>query len=380
MTGSKRIAGLWLAAVIALILAGCASAGAGPQAIVGRFTEPCKPQLDYSDLAWSPDGASILFTVVSGAGVGIATIHTDSGRMAVLTPPIGVNMSGSWSPDGKRIVFVSGRDNTNPFSCPANCPYGLYMMAADGSGQTPLTHQPDQFNQPQWSPDRTQILFELKRSNVPVGIGVVNANGSDLHQLTSGGEESPVWSPDGRRIAFWEPKTDQSAIGVYLTILGVINQDGTGRRDLGTLQADDTQPPAWSPDGKSIVFWGMPGDQADIFSLRVTDGSATRLTNDPAHDSIPDWSPDGSKIAFQSDRSQHLFQVFVMNADGSKQTQLTHNTSPNYAPVWSPDGKRIGFLSQRDGAPEIYVMNADGSNQTRLTTNPANQTCLKWPF
>ena len=108
------------------------------------------------------------------------------------------------------------------------------------------------------------------------------------------------------------------------------------------------------------------------------DGSGQRnLTRNPASDSDPVWSPDGRKITFVRN-----FEIYVMNADGTGQTNLTRNPAHDFAPAWSPDGQQIVFerrLARRQygacpgcgGATifEVHVMNADGSGQRRLTRN-----------
>ncbi|MBA3438243.1 MAG: PD40 domain-containing protein, partial [Pyrinomonadaceae bacterium] len=108
-------------------------------------------------------------------------------------------------------------------------------------------------------------------------------------------------------------------------------------------------------------------------------GSANpvRLTNNTATDWQPSWSPDGTRIAFASNRDGK-FEIYVMNADGSRVQRLTYNTAEDSYPKWSHDNQRIVFQSMRDGRAEIYVMNADGSNQINITNNPADDTRPAW--
>ena len=119
------------------------------------------------------------------------------------------------------------------------------------------------------------------------------------------------------------------------------------------------------------------------------DGSGQRrLTRNGGRNVAPAWSPDGRRIVFerrfgrrQSNgvrvRRSVGYEVHVMNADGSGQQRLTPRGSDLRAglddqrrPGWSPDGRRIAFVSKRDGNDEVYVMNADGSGQRNLTRTP----------
>jgi len=96
-------------------------------------------------------------------------------------------------------------------------------------------------------------------------------------------------------------------------------------------------------------------------------------SGDPASDLGPAWSPDGTKFAFHSDRDG-IFQIYVMNADGSGVVRLTTLGAPSELPAWSPDGSRIAF----DSDAEIYVMRADGTGLARVTGTDAANYIPRW--
>jgi Tol biopolymer transport system component len=136
-----------------------------------------------------------------------------------------------------------------------------------------------------------------------------------------------------------------------------------------TNDAENEFYPAWSPDGKKIVYAATrDGNNTEIFVANADGSGVNRLTNDPAVDTTPSFSPDGEKIAFASDRTGD-YEIYVMNADGSGVADLTNNPANDSAPAWSPNGKRIAFNSSRGEKTKLFVMNADGSEVTQLVND-----------
>lgn len=205
---------------------------------------------------------------------------------------------------------------------------------------------------------------------------VANANGSGLRRLTNGPARDfdPAWSPDGKRIVFRSERDGSSQIYV-------MNADGSAQRNISRT-AEDNWGPAWSPDGAWIAFnsaRGTGNTQMYGYVMRPDGSGVRRLGNIWVE--YPAWSPDGQRIVFMSMMSDALgtnphYEIHVMNADGSGLKRLTYAGGENGWPVWSPDGKKIAFTSARDDRGhaadvgpffDIYVMDADGSNQIRLT-------------
>jgi len=231
----------------------------------------------------------------------------------------------------------------------------------------PLTNDPATDARPRWSPDMTRIVFHSRRTG-NYDIWAMNADGSDLTQLTTGSEDdlNADWSPDGTKIV-WEGGG----------VIQVMNADGSNPITLINFLMGGYSP-KWSPDGTQIVFVSGWNGNWEIWVMNADGSDPLQLTSDPGVDFYPDWSPDGRRIAFTSNRAGSD-DIWIMDADGSNPVQLTSDSgSDDRSPAWSPDGTQIAFASDRSGNPEIWVMHADGSNLMQLTFDPAQDNFFDW--
>jgi CxxC motif-containing protein (DUF1111 family) len=188
----------------------------------------------------------------------------------------------------------------------------------------------------------------------------------------------PAFSPDGKQIVF-----ERNVGGNNFNIF-VMNNDGTNLHQITTTAGQDASP-AWKPDGTKIAFASRRTGDWEIFLMNPDGSNQVNISNSASTEDIqPAWSPDGTQIAFS--QGLHGIQpqenIAKMNADGTGKVGLTSGIVVDERPTWSPDGTQIAFSSNRNGNSEIYKVSSVAGpvivTPTRLTNNPAFDQFPAW--
>jgi Tol biopolymer transport system component len=306
-----------------------------------------------------PKGSSsyVATFTVTAAAVGTCTITLADKNGKSVTVPVAVV-----GPLPDRIVFWASAAGGSE----------VFMMDLDGSHRTQVTNTPDEHAfLPELSADGRKILFMSSNlDNSDLHGNLMNVDGSSRIAIPLQNVGSRLTlSPDRKRVAFTAP------VNTYYRIF-TARLDGSELTQITTGTGIPVENgPMWSgPWPGRIAFW-RDGPRS-IWVMNPDGTGQVQLTpdNDPWHHGGANvaLSPDGTRVAFDCEVTIHVWDICIVNADGTGKAQLTDAAGNDRYPRWTRDG-RITFISERDGNQEIYIMNADGSGQTNLTNTPEDE-------
>jgi TolB protein len=252
----------------------------------------------------------------------------------------------------------------------------LYSIRPDGSGRRAITSAPADAA-PDWAPDGSKIAFALSHNQGPLfcSVALVNADGTGLTDLSTGQtgcQGDPAFTPDGRRIVFidFDDKADLENIWT-MDLTGGDRRRLTNRMDSGTMD------PNVAPNGRWITFVRERSETAKALFRMRSDGSHVRRLTPFRWDvfgSKHDWSPDGKLIVLTRDADRadagRSANLVTIHPDGSHVKNLTHfkgGTRGAFAGSFAPNGKRIVFRLQKGEKFALATIRRDGSDLRRLT-------------
>ena len=241
----------------------------------------------------------------------------------------------------------------------------VWVAGAHLDGVKRVTAGPVDSGWPVWSPDGRRLAFDSARtdpdrtdSTSVNDVFSMNPDGTDVTKLTDsvGASADPAWSPDGSQIAFDADRGDpRSRQGIY-----TMHSDGGGVRRVTTVPRgyEFDLAPRFSPDGKHLVFARYRGtgcpqpfcplEKAALFVVGLDGSELRQLTSFAIHvGGDADWSPDARHIVFEGYPDGPYGDVYVIGANGRNLRNLTRDSAGQADPVWSPDGTRILFLDNR---------------------------------
>jgi Tol biopolymer transport system component/tRNA A-37 threonylcarbamoyl transferase component Bud32 len=378
------------------------------------------------DPALSPDGKLLAYAAGPLPRMHIYVRQIAGGRPVDVTTGLdGTHRSPQWSRDGTQLLFVTTRQDTSFVNiAPALGGPAQHLVRVVRPGGTGITSVA-------WSPDAESIAYAT-----PGAVMVQKADGGEPRSIVAADDpHSLSWSPDGSWIAYVEgnsgfvfgrrfPFGNLAPSPIYMVAVS-----GAPRVAVTSGEFQNVSP-AWSSDGRSLLFVSNRDGRRDLYRVRVrrsgeATGTPERVTTGLAAQSLglaadgktlaysaltlqanvwwiripsrgsvsvaeaepvtfgnrvvenSDVSPDGRWLAFDSDHSGN-FEIYRLPLAGGEIEQLTTDPADDFAPSWSPDGAEIAFHSFRKGNRDVFVMPAGGGGAQQVTTGPEQDLVARW--
>jgi len=382
-----------------------------------------------SDPSFAPDGNHVAYSW-NGPNENNDDIYIKligPGDPLRLTTDPARDMSPAWSPDGRWIAFVRLLPGARA---------GYFLIPALGGPERKVSEtssEPFLSAVPRpliaWSPDGKWLAVpDMDSPKGDFGLFLVSVASGEKRRLTTpvknGSDSGAAFSPDGRTLAFVR-REEWGLTRICLLSLSAHLEPQGDPKALASPEPDNYGP-AWTPDGKEVVFssgtfrgtrnlwriavsgsaearrlagvgersgavvsiWRPGAGQAarlvyqqisqdtDVWRIELSRtgtsvGSPSRFLSSSRQDFFAAYSPDGGKVAFLSDRSGR-FEIWVANSDGSGVSQLTSAgvSSAEFPPLWSPDGSAIAFTAAVNGQNEAFSIRSSGGEARQLTSGP----------
>lgn len=339
-------------ALVGVLSCGGAVASAGVDAEVNRGSE----------LSGEPRGV-IAFHADPAGDSGLYLMNADGSRVRLLSPTLAGHPFSKWSPDGKRLAFLSGSSGEGSL---------FTVTIAAKREQLVGPHVVRAYD---WSPSGKELVYE----STDDVIWVARSDGKGRpRRLTEG--HAPMWSPDGAWVSYFDGRPNRTDV-FKISVRSLQRVRLTSHRGFD-------HSPQWSPDGKKIAFISERDRNTELYVVRATGSGLTRLTRDRAPDEAFAWAPRGRRIVYVSYRDgADPLSLGIGNAEirtvdtrTGRVRNLTSNSVWDGDPSWSPDGRWIVF-TQRTDHGEIAIMRADGSQQRILrgaVSAKFNDCCASW--
>jgi len=334
-----------------------------------RITDSIGASNRNNTLAWSADGKWIAFNVQEDQGnkLAVYVVPSSGGTPEKITEKLDrgghtYNLRVGLSPNGDVLSYIL-EDGSDPSSGPSRASgFQLYTVPVGGGEPIKLTEASS--SQPVFSPDGKWIAFIKRRineskDNVICELWVAPADGGESLQITDlgGRARGPIWSPDGTMLAFsHEPGKDNHSDAVWIVPFSETGPSSDPPTKIELPRENFDLLSGWTPDGQLGLFILSPSHQA-VYTVPASGGKATQISPDgwPFH---PRWSPDGRRVFFRWE----FGRIASVPAEGGKVEVVPYENEPKIIEVLpgggnrvSPDGSTILFVAYKEGTDPMEI-------------------------
>ena len=270
-------------------------------------------------------------------------------RFTQITDIPGEETMPALSPDGTTVAFAAR----------VNGSWDLFSQRVGGRNRVTIAGDPNRNETgPVFSPDGQRLaFFELDDDG---GIFVAGATGESVRRVADSGFH-PAWSPDGRSLAFSTEEIYNPYSRTGTSVLRAVDLESGAVRPITEPETFDGAQPVWSPSGSRIAFWSNTNGQRDLYTVAASGGAPVPLLVDVDLDWCPAWSHDGRYVIFASDRggSMNLWRIGVDESTGQPRGIPEPITTGVQAsaelPSFSADGTRLAFRSRVGSVNPIAI-------------------------
>ncbi|HTP33296.1 MAG TPA: protein kinase [Candidatus Acidoferrales bacterium] len=322
---------------------------------------------------WSPDGRKIVFlrqkTVNGTSSTVIGKADADGGAEQTIldsntnfllhdtpnwSPEVHVYLR--WSPDGRTIAVTQG-------GLASATPSSILLLGADGSN--PRTVAPARggyyLSALAWLGTPDEVVYAQTQTIGPVAGGTRgirhNLRNSEIHPVFAGTDITLVVDVLGNgRVVFDSVRPSQNVREVELHgKAGAMTERALTRGDSHDRQ------PTYSPSGDAVMFSSNRSGNLDLWEVSTRTGEVRHITDDPSNDWDPAYSPDGKSIAWSSNRGGHQ-EIWMARADGGSPRQVSNDGQDAENPVFLHDGRSILYVSWNSAKFGVWKIRTDGTD------------------
>jgi len=371
----------------------------------GLIALPVRTPSAFS-IVWSPDGSTLATSQPGATTWSIVTVPAAGGEPTPVYSGTGLMFPIGWSADGSHLLVLETQ---------AGGSYATQLVELATGTARPLLPGERRAHIASFAPvgrHAVVMIYDSARTT----LWGLDSIGAVPRQLTTEGYEFPsggvsIWSPDGQELVYESTRTGAPDLWVldFAT--------GASRQLTSDLRADRRA--NWSPDGEWILFESERGRQTDLWVVPAKGGDAIRLTDDLAIESAVGWrgrqvaytvqggsgslhavaatggeerrltadsirvdyfevSPDGSQIAFASQRSGSVVDIWVMPSGGGEARLVASPQAPRPWVTWSPDGNALAFIGLGGGTPDPWVLEVATGTLRQVLTWPSFEVGVLW--